>query len=264
MSFPDRLRAVAFDLDGTLVDSRRDLAAAVNRARTSYGLPELAEATVVGMVGEGARKLVAQSFDLGDQLAGASPPAGAIALDEALARFFAFYDEGLLASTRAYPGIPELLADLDGRCPLAVLTNKPEGFSRRILEGLGLAGHFAEVVGGDTLPVKKPDPAGLHLLAGRLGVAAGEIVLVGDSEVDAATAAAAGCSFAFVTWGFPTAQARAGILHAYQPAIVATDAAELGRGLYRSPAHPQPPFPPVQLDKGGGEGTPPPESEHGP
>jgi phosphoglycolate phosphatase len=99
--------------------------------------------------------------------------------------------------------VPELLAALAERTPLALLSNKGEALSRTILEGLGLAGYFCEVVGGDSLPQRKPDPAGLLLIAERLGVAADRLLLVGDTWVDAETAKAAGCPFVLVEWGFP-------------------------------------------------------------
>jgi phosphoglycolate phosphatase len=213
--------AIVFDLDGTLVDSRRDLAAAVNRTRAAYGLPVLELAEITAMVGEGARNLVARA--LGRDLS---------AVDQALERFFGFYREGLLDTTPAYPGVPELLAALAGRRPLAVLTNKPEGFTRRILAGLDLAGRFREVVGGDSLAARKPDPAGLREIARRLGVPAADLLLVGDSRIDAATAAAAGCRFALVTWGFADAAEIAAIRRGDPPPhLVAGDAAALGRGL---------------------------------
>lgn len=223
--------AVVFDLDGTLIDSRRDLAAAINRLRASYRLAELPIDVVVGMVGKGARNLVANALDLERQLEGAPPLAGEIALDEAFPRFLALYDQILLDGTRPYPGIPELLARLAARIPLAVLTNKPERSSRRLLEALGLAPHFKALIGGDTLPSRKPDPAGLRHLAEQLGVQPAETLLVGDSTIDAATAEAAGCPFALVAWGFPGEEQRAEIRARYRPACFAATAEELERFL---------------------------------
>jgi phosphoglycolate phosphatase len=86
---------------------------------------------------------------------------------------------------------------------LALLSNKGEALSRKILDGLGLAGRFREVLGGDSLPTRKPDPTGLKVLAGRLGVPVEDLMLVGDTWVDAETAKNAGCPFALVEWGFP-------------------------------------------------------------
>jgi phosphoglycolate phosphatase len=96
-----------------------------------------------------------------------------------------------------------MLAELSGRYPLALLSNKGEALSRKILDGLGLAGRFREILGGDSLPTRKPDPTGLRVLAGRLGVPVEDLMLVGDTWIDAETAHNAGCPFALVEWGFP-------------------------------------------------------------
>jgi phosphoglycolate phosphatase len=105
-----------------------------------------------------------------------------------------------------------MLATLAGRYPLALLSNKGEELSRMILRGLGLDGFFREVLGGDSLPTRKPDPAGLRLLAGRLGVPVDRLLLVGDTCIDADTARAAGCPFALVEWGFPRPLGTAGLM----------------------------------------------------
>jgi phosphoglycolate phosphatase len=201
MSRPLSPSAIAFDLDGTLVDSRRDIATAVNRLRSDLGLPELRVEAVSSMVGEGARKLVERA------LAVDFPEASPERIDEALAIYLRHYDEVCLDTTRLYPGVAEMLRALAGRYPLGVLSNKGESFSRRILEGLGVDGSFRAVVGGDTLPSRKPNPAGLTLLAERLGVSPEDLLLVGDTWIDAETAGNAGCPFALVEWGFllPTA-----------------------------------------------------------
>lgn len=190
--------ALVFDLDGTLVDSRRDLAAAVNRTRQDYGLAPLPVADIVALVGHGAAHLVRR----------ATEDLGADRVPEALRRFFAHYERRLLDTTRPYPGVEAMLETLVPRHPLAILTNKPEGFSRRILDGLGLGRHFDHVLGGDSLSTRKPDPEGLLELARRFGVSPGELWLVGDSRVDADTARAAGVPFVFVTWGFADAEER--------------------------------------------------------
>jgi phosphoglycolate phosphatase len=220
--------ALVFDLDGTLLDSRRDLATAVNRVRSSYGLEPLALAEVLALVGEGARNLVARALGLDPETAEASETAR---LDEALARFFGHYEEVCLDTTRPYPGIPEALRALAPRYPMALCTNKPERFTRLLLDRLDLARHLPHLVAGDTLPTRKPDPAGMRLLAERMGVSLAEAMLVGDSRVDAATAAAAGCRFALVTWGFAGEGEEARIREAREPEIVAADAAGLLRAL---------------------------------
>lgn len=201
--FADRApQALAFDLDGTLVDSRRDLATAVNRTRAELALAPLTLDAVVGMVGEGARRLVEQA--IGPEV----PPAS---FEDVFRRYLEHYGAVCLDETRPYDGIPAALERLAARYPLAVLTNKPEDLSRRVLAGLGLSGYFGEVVCGDTLPSRKPDPAGLRHLAERLDVAVERLLLVGDSAVDAATAHAAGAPFALVMWGFPRPADLAGV-----------------------------------------------------
>jgi len=185
--------ALVFDLDGTLIDSRRDITTAVNRTRERYDLPPLALEEVVGMVGEGARLLVERAF----------PELPADRLDEALVLYLAAYREVCLDETRPYPGVPEMLAALAERYPMALLSNKGEELSRLILAGVGLDPWFREVLGGDSLPTRKPDPAGLRLLADRLGTPVDRLLLVGDTPIDAETAYAAGCPFALVEWGFP-------------------------------------------------------------
>src|SRR3954454_25076821 len=186
--------AIVFDLDRTLIDSRRDITTAITRMRPELGLPPLELEQVVTMVGEGARLLVERALG-----PGFSPEA----VDRALKRYLGFYDEVCLDATRAYPGIETLLAALGRKYSLALLSNKGEAFSRKILDVLGLTNFFREILGGDSLPSRKPDPAGLHILAGRLGVPVERLLLVGDTWVDAETAHNAGCAFALVEWGFP-------------------------------------------------------------
>ncbi|HXU32635.1 MAG TPA: HAD-IA family hydrolase [Thermoanaerobaculia bacterium] len=186
---------IVFDLDGTLIDSRRDLATAVNRLRGELGMAPLAMEGVIGMVGEGARTLISRAL---------GPDFPADRLEAAFSSYRSFYRDVCLDATVAYPGIPELLADLAPRFPLAVLTNKGEQISRTILEGLGLAHYFRAVIGGDTLPARKPDPEGLIHIADLFGVPVESLLLIGDSRFDAETAQAAGCRFSLVKWGFAT------------------------------------------------------------
>jgi len=185
--------ALVFDLDGTLIDSRRDITTAVDRTRAGYGLPPIGLERVVTMVGEGARLLVERAL----------PELPAERADEALAIYLQHYRDVCLDETRPYPGIEEMLARLAPSYPLALLSNKGEELSRIVLRGLGLDRFFREILGGDSLPTRKPDPSGLHLLAARLGVPVERVLLVGDTRIDAETARNAGCSFALVEWGFP-------------------------------------------------------------
>ena len=185
-------RAILFDLDGTLIDSRRDIAMAVNRVRGELGQQPLSLDAVRSMVGEGARTLLERAL----------PPLAPADFEAAFASFLRHYDAVCLDTTTLYPGLAELLRDAHARLPLAVLTNKPEAMSRKILDHLGVAPLFAEIVGGDTLPVRKPDPGTVRATAARLGLANDDVVLVGDSLIDAATADASGCALCLVTWGF--------------------------------------------------------------
>jgi len=156
-------------------------------------------------VGEGARRLIERA--LSD-----APPA---MVEEGFARFMVRYGAHLLDATRPYPGMVDVLDALRTRgVVLSVLSNKPEAMSRDILEGLGLGGCFAAVVGGDSLPTRKPDPAGVDHLLALGGTARAELLLVGDSAIDVRTARAAGVSFCGVAWGFaPDTLRAAGAAH---------------------------------------------------
>ena len=151
-----------FDLDGTLVDSRRDIAESANALLETCGARALAEETIGRMVGDGAPTLIARAF----AAAGVDRP------PDALDRFLAIYDARLLKHTRPYPQMPEVLEALGARSLLAVLTNKPLAATRSILSGLGLARHFDDeaIVGGDGPFPRKPDPGGLRHLISRAGI----------------------------------------------------------------------------------------------
>jgi phosphoglycolate phosphatase len=198
----ERPAALVFDLDGTLIDSRRDITTAINGMRAELGLPAIPLEAVVTMVGEGARLLVERALG-----PGFTPEQ----VDRALARYLDLYRDVCLEQTQPYPGIGEMLARLGERYPLALLSNKGEALSRRVLDGLGLTPFFREILGGDSLPTRKPDPAGLRVLAGRLGVPVERLMLVGDTWIDAETAHNAGCAFALVEWGFPRPPKLAGV-----------------------------------------------------
>jgi phosphoglycolate phosphatase len=189
-----RARLVVFDLDGTLIDSSRDLAAAVNRAlrRAAPDAPALPEDVVRTFIGSGARVLITRS------LAEAGLPQS---VDEVLALFLEEYRRGLLDATRLYPGTEDALSRLRDR-RLAVLTNKPGDMSRVILEGLGVAGRFFRIYGAGDVEARKPDPAGLRRIAEEAGVDVEEAVMVGDSGIDVRTGRAAGALTAGVTYGF--------------------------------------------------------------
>jgi phosphoglycolate phosphatase len=182
---------IAFDLDGTLIDSARDISESVSELVESYGSAPLAMSQVIDMVGDGAPALVKRAL----KQSGLEPSA-----EEALARYLRIYDRRLMNHTSPYQGIIESLGLVLKRGPLAVLTNKPLGPSVGILEALGLRGFFTRVIGGDSAYGRKPDPAGLLALH---SLAPGELlVMIGDSPADWGAAQAANVPFVFARYGF--------------------------------------------------------------
>jgi phosphoglycolate phosphatase len=187
-------RLIVFDLDGTLVDSRRDLADAANAVLAEHHLGPLPEESIGRMVGDGAATLVSRAFAA---TGSPQPP-------EALRRFLAIYDGRLLEHTRPYENVASTLKILGTRALLAVLTNKPLGATRRILDGLDLSRYFSSsrLVGGDGPLPRKPDPSGLRHLLAVTRVAPAETFLVGDSMVDVQTAIAGGVRVCLARYGF--------------------------------------------------------------
>jgi phosphoglycolate phosphatase len=187
-------RLVVFDLDGTLIDSRRDLADSANEMLIGYGAAPLSEDAIGSMVGAGAPQLVARVL----AAAGLAVP-----LENALARFLTSYDGRLTNHTRPYPGIPELLTQLHAEhLKMALLTNKPLDASARILEAFGLTRFFRLRVGGDGPWPRKPAPDGLRFLMKEELAEPSETVLVGDSTVDLQTARNAGVRICLARYGF--------------------------------------------------------------
>jgi phosphoglycolate phosphatase len=183
-----------FDLDGTLVDSRRDLAESANELLREHAAAPLREEVIGRMIGDGAAVLVARVFAASGL---AQPP-------DALARFLAIYDTRLLNHTRPYPGIRETLDALRARARLGVLTNKPMASTRRVLSGLQLADYFdsAFVIGGDGPFPPKPDPSGLRHLSATAATTTAMTILIGDSMIDWRTARSAGTAVCLVRYGF--------------------------------------------------------------
>jgi phosphoglycolate phosphatase len=206
---------IAFDLDGTLIDSRRDLADAANDLIVELGGLALAEEAIAAMVGEGAALLVRRALAAA---ALAEPP-------DAVSRFLAFYDARLLNYTRPYPGVLDVvrLAREYGR--VAVLTNKPKLPTERILAGLGIRDLFDDVVGGDGPLPRKPDPAALFALMNSADASIQTTLLVGDSPIDFRTARNAGTRCCLVSFGFGFRGFAAGEPDA--SAAIAADADEL-------------------------------------
>lgn len=188
------MNLVVFDLDGTLVDSRRDLADSANAMLRSYGAEPLSEDAVGRMVGDGAPVLVARVF----AAAGVPQPA------DALGRFLSIYDDRLLTHTRPYEGITDLLVNLAPRVALGVLTNKPRRATVAILEGLDLTRFFpdAQILGGDGPFPRKPDPSGLRHLMSVFGASPQSTLLVGDSLIDLRTSRAADARACLARYGF--------------------------------------------------------------
>ncbi len=185
---------VVFDLDGTLIDSRRDIADAANALLVEHGAAPLPEQQIGRMVGDGASVLVARAFEAAGR---PQPP-------DALAGFIRLYGQRLVAHTRAYDGIPEVLETVGRRSTLAVLTNKPLEATRAILTALDLMRFFDHdlVLGGDGPLARKPDPAGLLHLIAAAGAGIETTMMVGDSVVDHRTAAAAGTRIVIAGYGF--------------------------------------------------------------
>ncbi len=188
-----------FDLDGTLIDSRLDLANAVNSTRERLGLGRLDHPVIFSYIGQGVQALVQRA--LGE---GFTPRQ----VEQGMEYFLEYYRGHMLDHTVPYPGVREALAALRP-WPMAVLTNKPAGFSRAILEGLGLARYFVAIYGGNSFERKKPDPMGVHALLNEFGIAAEEALIVGDSAIDMQTARNAGTRAAGVTYGLDPEGVRA-------------------------------------------------------
>lgn len=186
--------ALIFDLDGTLIHSAPDIHAAANAVAGPRGIAPYTLAEITGFIGSGVPVLIARMLR-----ARGLPDAGA--LHGAMAADFAELYEGAVGLTRPYPGVTAALAALAAAGhPMALCTNKPVAPARAVLAHLGLAVHFPVLVGGDSLPVKKPDPAPLQAAVAALGSV--RAIYVGDSEVDAETAARAGLPFLLFTEGY--------------------------------------------------------------
>lgn len=184
---------VVFDLDGTLVDSRLDLAASANALLEGFGARPLAVEQVVAMVGEGARVLVERVL----RAAGVDAD-----LPKALEQFLEIYDDKLADHTHLYPGVLDTLRALDGAAVVALLTNKPGHHTGRLLAALEIRQFFSTVIGGDSQFPRKPDPAGLLHLIDLNGVSPQTTIMVGDSMVDVETAQRAFARVCVARYGF--------------------------------------------------------------
>lgn len=210
---------VAFDLDGTLADTAADLAAALNHALARLGRPTVPVDSVRHLVGHGARALLRKGL-------ATSGEAPETLVEEGFPFFLDYYADHICEGTLAYPGLDDALDALQTRgVKLALCTNKQERLTLPLIEAIGWAGRFDAIVGGDTLPVRKPDPAPLHEAIARAG--GGRAVFVGDSITDADTAKATGVPFVAVSFGFsdrPPEQLGAdALIHSYAELIPALE-----------------------------------------
>ena len=183
-----------FDLDGTLVDSKKDLTASVNHIRHQFGLPLLTEEEIARFIGNGALMLIRRA------LAGKATEAN---VQLGLEMFLSYYRAHMLDCTALYPGVRETLDRLSD-CKLAVLTNKPVHFSCAMLDGLGIYRHFAAVYGGNSFDHKKPDPVGVFQILSDTKGNRDRTWMIGDSSVDVLTGRNAGVKTCGVTYGYAT------------------------------------------------------------
>lgn len=199
-------QAVVFDLDGTLIDSLPDIAAAVNHVLARHGMAALAGGQIKAMIGDGAKMLLNRAFAAAGAQAGAAD----------YAAFEVYYTAHSADLTVVYPGIAAALAALrDAGHVLGVCTNKPVAAAQAVLGALGLAGYFSAVTGGDSTPYRKPDPR--HLAATLAALGTQDAVMIGDHHNDMAAAEGLGMPGIFVTWGYGEAAS----------ALVADDASEI-------------------------------------
>jgi phosphoglycolate phosphatase len=214
------VRALIFDLDGTLIDSKLDLALAVNATLAEMGREALPHEQIAEYVGRGAATLIARA--LGESASEQECRSG-------LDFFIRYYSAHKLDHTTVYPGVREALDALSGM-PMAVLTNKPVRVSRDIIAGLGLGDYFRMVYGGNSFERKKPDPMGVETILLEFGAAPEQVMIVGDSEIDVQTARNAGVWACGVTYGFGSYQ-----LDAFPPDLVIDSLTQLPPHLSGSP-----------------------------
>jgi phosphoglycolate phosphatase len=230
----DRLKLLVFDLDGTLIDSAQDLCNSVNATLRQFGRDPLPDPMVASYIGDGAIMLVRRALFGAD-----AAEVDEDFLAQAYAWFLDYYRAHKLDFTYAYAGVREALAALrtmpDGKArSMSVLTNKPVGPAQAICEALGLAPWFLHIYGGNSFPVKKPDPLGLRTLMEEAGARPDETVMIGDSEVDVAAARNAGVWSIGCTFGLAPQS-----LKENQPDVLVDSPAEWTTALSPAQAHPQ-------------------------
>ena len=184
-------KAIIFDLDGTLIDSVDDLANSVNYTLGRLDLPLHTTEEIKSFVGDGVQKLIKRSLGQTHMEK----------FDDAFAIFMKHYGVHCTDNTVLYPEVAETISFLAEKYSLAVLTNKSATFSHKILTALKIDSYFKEVLGGDSLPTKKPDPAGILYLADKWGLAPDQLVMVGDHATDIEVGQRAGCKTVFIEGG---------------------------------------------------------------
>jgi len=186
------LTGIIFDLDGTIIDTREDLALAINLMRADYDLPSFTVEKIASYVGNGSRKLVERSLT-GTELN----------IDEALQKFVNHYSRHLTDNTYCYDGAIDTLEKLKAKgVNCAILTNKPETPTLKILNAMNLAWFFDPIFGGDSTPFLKPDPGALNIIIDKWGIPKEELIMVGDNYTDIHVAENAGIKSAFFTFGY--------------------------------------------------------------
>jgi phosphoglycolate phosphatase len=185
---------IIFDLDGTLVDTSEDLAASLNFAVTPLGIEALSVAETVALVGEGLSRLIEKILE----------PLGLMEYCAiTMKKFLEHYSVHLTDKSKPYPGVAKSLESLKkSGVAMAVLSNKREDLSRRLLDALGLAGYFALIAGSDTVPEKKPSPEAVRFVLRKFGCEPADALMVGDSSYDIEAARNAGVKVAAAAWGF--------------------------------------------------------------
>jgi len=217
-----KIKAIHFDLDGTLIDSVPDLALAVNEMLEALGRETFSEETIRYWVGNGAQTLVKRALLGTRQIEGKD-------VDETLFHkahtlFLDAYAKHLCEATRPYPGVIETLTALKARgYRLSIITNKPEQFVAPILEGLGFGRLIEHYLGGDSLPMKKPDPLPLHHMCETMGVRIEESIMVGDSKNDILAANACGMQSIGVAYGYNYGED----IRTYNPTVVVENFEEI-------------------------------------
>ena len=191
------MAALLFDLDGTLADTKPDLHAAMNFVLRQNGLDEVPDEAITNMIGGGARMILKRGLEANETRWDDAK------LDAATEEFVLWYDQNIDGHTKIYPNLlPILDAAKAAQIPMAVVTNKRESLSAKLLYRLGLQGYFNALVGGDTLPKRKPDPDTIELALARLGCAPQDAIMVGDSEADSDGARAANVACICVSFGY--------------------------------------------------------------